>query len=131
MSSSRIRSSSLTDYFVGARVRKRRTDLGLSAHQIGERINLSYQQVLNYERGVDRISAGRLYEIACALDTPITISSKGFTTRSRGHLPRGRASTDNSTWRATYMKSMTKSIWGQLASSPARSRVAKVQTRLR
>jgi transcriptional regulator with XRE-family HTH domain len=78
MSSSRIRSSSLTDYFVGARVRKRRTDLGLSAHQIGERINLSYQQVLNYERGVDRISAGRLYEIACALDTPITYFFEGF-----------------------------------------------------
>jgi transcriptional regulator with XRE-family HTH domain len=72
------RRTSQVDDYVGKRMRERRTDLGLSALQIGEKLNLSFQQILKYERGFDRISAGRLYEIACALNTPITYFYEGF-----------------------------------------------------
>jgi transcriptional regulator with XRE-family HTH domain len=66
------------DDFVGARTRERRTDLSLSAHQIREKINLAYQQVLNYEHGQDRVSASRLYEIAYSLNTPIGYFYEGL-----------------------------------------------------
>jgi transcriptional regulator with XRE-family HTH domain len=64
--------------FVGARVRERRTELGLSSRQFAEKIDLSMKQLLNYERGFDRMTAGRLYEIACALNTPIDYFYEGF-----------------------------------------------------
>jgi transcriptional regulator with XRE-family HTH domain len=61
----------MADHFVGARVRELRTGLGLTSHQLAEKVDLSYQQVLNYERGRDRISAGRLYAIACVIGPAI------------------------------------------------------------
>jgi transcriptional regulator with XRE-family HTH domain len=70
--------SSPVDACVGARIRERRTDLGLTQCQLGEKIDLSTQQVLKYERGINRISAGRLYEMACALNTPIDYFYEGF-----------------------------------------------------
>jgi transcriptional regulator with XRE-family HTH domain len=66
------------DDYVGARIRERRTGLGLTSHQLAEKVDLSYQHVLNYERGRDRISAGRLYVIACALSTPIDYFYEGI-----------------------------------------------------
>jgi transcriptional regulator with XRE-family HTH domain len=78
MSWSKSRSPSPVDDFVGARIRERRMDLGLTSHQFGEKIGLTYQQVNHYERGRDRVSAGRLYEIACALNTPIDFFYEGF-----------------------------------------------------
>jgi transcriptional regulator with XRE-family HTH domain len=42
--------------------------LGLTQQQLAEMIGITYQQTHKYERGVNRISAGRLYQIARALD---------------------------------------------------------------
>ena len=55
------------DKAVGAQVRFRRTELGLSQQQLADLIGITYQQAHKYERGINRISAGRLYEIAIAL----------------------------------------------------------------
>ncbi len=55
------------DRHVGARVRERRVALGLTQHQVAELIGTTYQQAHKYEAGVNRISAGRLYQIAQAL----------------------------------------------------------------
>jgi transcriptional regulator with XRE-family HTH domain len=66
------------DDFVGARIRERRICRGLSSHELAERIDVTYQQVNKYEHGINRISAGRLYEIACALNTPITYFYEGI-----------------------------------------------------
>jgi transcriptional regulator with XRE-family HTH domain len=86
------RQTSLFDNFVGKRLRERRIDLGLSSHQFAEKIYLSFQQVLKYERGQDRISAGRLYQIARALNTPITYFYEGFDNEEPGQVSarRGR-----------------------------------------
>jgi len=60
-----------TDRHVGARIRERRIMLGLSQQQMADMIGVTYQQAHKYERGINRISAGRLYEIAQVLRVPI------------------------------------------------------------
>ena len=52
--------------------------LGLSQHQMAEMIGVTYQQAHKYERGINRISAGRLYEISRALNVPITFFYDGL-----------------------------------------------------
>ena len=59
------------DMHVGARLRLRRTLLGLSQEKLGEAIGLTFQQVQKYERGANRIGASRLFDIARVLDVPI------------------------------------------------------------
>jgi len=60
-----------TDRHVGMRIRERRIMLGLSQQQMADMIGVTYQQTHKYERGINRISAGRLYEIAQVLRVPV------------------------------------------------------------
>jgi transcriptional regulator with XRE-family HTH domain len=60
------------DRHVGSRVRLRRTLLGLSQEKLGHALGLTFQQVQKYERGANRISASKLYEMARVLDVPVT-----------------------------------------------------------
>ncbi len=60
------------DVHVGRRVRVRRTLLGLSQEKLGEALDLTFQQVQKYERGTNRISASRLYQIGHLLDVPVS-----------------------------------------------------------
>src|SRR5210317_913020 len=60
------------DIHVGNRVRQRRTLLGLSQERLASALDLTFQQVQKYERGANRIGAGRLYQLAKALDVPVT-----------------------------------------------------------
>jgi transcriptional regulator with XRE-family HTH domain len=60
------------DASIGKHVRARRLLLGISGRQLAEIIGVTTQQVHKYETGVDRISAGLLYVVAEALDTPIS-----------------------------------------------------------
>lgn len=59
------------DVHVGARVRLRRTLLGMSQEKLGEAIGLTFQQVQKYERGANRIGASRLYDLSRVLDVPM------------------------------------------------------------
>lgn len=56
------------DKHVGQRIRERRILLGLSQQQLASIIGVTYQQAHKYERGLNRISAGRLFTVAQALD---------------------------------------------------------------
>jgi transcriptional regulator with XRE-family HTH domain len=60
------------DHHVGARIRERRIMLGFSQQQLAQMIGVTYQQAHKYERGLNRISAGRLYEIANVLGVPVS-----------------------------------------------------------
>ena len=60
------------DTHVGARVRLRRTLLGLSQEKLGEALGLTFQQVQKYERGANRIGCSRLFDIARVLDVPVS-----------------------------------------------------------
>lgn len=59
------------DTHVGSRVRLRRMLLGMSQERLGESMGLTFQQVQKYEKGVNRIGASRLFQIARILDVPI------------------------------------------------------------
>ncbi len=60
------------DVHVGARVRLRRTLLGMSQEKLGESIGLTFQQVQKYERGANRIGASRLHDLSRVLDVPVS-----------------------------------------------------------
>jgi transcriptional regulator with XRE-family HTH domain len=60
------------DCHVGSRIRERRITLGLTRRQLGEMIGLTVPQIHKYECGFNRVSAGKLFEIACALSAPVT-----------------------------------------------------------
>src|SRR5215212_4959897 len=60
------------DVHVGGRVRLRRTLMGMSQERLGEALGLTFQQVQKYERGVNRIGASRLFDLARVLDVPIS-----------------------------------------------------------
>ncbi|WP_291200306.1 helix-turn-helix domain-containing protein [Hyphomonas sp.] len=65
------------DRVVGQRIRWRRRELKLTQERLGELLELTFQQVQKYEKGVNRVSAGRLYEIAGVLGVPINYFFEG------------------------------------------------------
>lgn len=67
-----------TDRYVGQRIRERRIMLGLSQQQMADMIGVTYQQAHKYERGINRISAGRLFEIAQVLNVPVSYFFEGL-----------------------------------------------------
>ncbi len=79
--------ASETDHFVGSKIRERRVLLGLSQQQMAKLIGVTYQQAHKYERGINRISAGRLYEIAQVLRVPVGFFFEGLGDTGSGTLP--------------------------------------------
>src|SRR5262245_22524992 len=67
-----------TDRHVGARMRERRIMLGLTQHQMAELIGVTYQQAHKYEKGINRVAAGRLYHIAQALGVEVGYFYEGL-----------------------------------------------------
>ncbi len=59
------------DARVGARVRKRRVELGMTQQALGGAVNLSYQQIQKYERGTNRITAGLLWVLSEVLEVDV------------------------------------------------------------
>jgi transcriptional regulator with XRE-family HTH domain len=64
------KSSNIVDVYVGARLRMRRTMLGMSQSRLGELLGVTFQQVQKYEKGSNRISASRLQHTARVLEVP-------------------------------------------------------------
>ncbi len=71
------RSPSSIDRFVGSRVRLRRTALGVTQERLAQALGVTFQQVQKYEKGANRIGAGRLQEIARVLDAPPSFFYEG------------------------------------------------------
>lgn len=59
------------DVHVGARIRLRRTLLGISQTTLADAVGLTFQQVQKYEKGMNRVSSSRLVDVANALDVTI------------------------------------------------------------
>lgn len=66
-----------TDKHVGARVRMRRMMLGMSQEKLGDALDLTFQQVQKYEKGVNRIGASRLQQISTVLQVPVSFFFEG------------------------------------------------------
>ena len=88
--STTINRATETDRYVGGRIRERRIMLGLSQQQMADKIGVTYQQTHKYERGINRISAGRLYEIAQVLRVPLSFFFEGLGDRPDGGSLTGR-----------------------------------------
>src|SRR5215475_12970074 len=71
------------DVEVGRRVRLQRMSAGMSQTQLGDKIGVTFQQIQKYEKGKNRIGAGRLTHIAAALHVPIAVFFDGATEASR------------------------------------------------
>jgi len=59
------------DVHVGGRVRLRRMVIGMSQDALGKALGLTFQQVQKYEKGANRIGAGRLKQLSNILDVPV------------------------------------------------------------
>jgi transcriptional regulator with XRE-family HTH domain len=63
---------------IGLRIRTLRLERGLSQAELGEKLGVSFQQIQKYEKGVNRVSAGRLHRVAESLGVPVTFFYAGF-----------------------------------------------------
>jgi transcriptional regulator with XRE-family HTH domain len=59
------------DVHVGSRVRYRRMIVGMSQEKLGEKMNLTFQQIQKYEKGTNRIGASRLFQLSKILEVPV------------------------------------------------------------
>ena len=66
------------DHYVSLRIRQRRIMLGLTQQQMAELIGVTYQQAHKYEKGINRIAAGRLFTIAHALGVDVSYFFDGM-----------------------------------------------------
>jgi len=66
------------DLHVGARLRARRKELGISQSDLAESVGLTFQQIQKYERGTNRISASKLHQFAEHMNVPIAYFYDGL-----------------------------------------------------
>src|SRR5471032_1732059 len=71
------RSAGKPDIEMGKRIRLRRVEQRISQAELGGKLGVSFQQVQKYEKGVNRVGASRLQQIATALDVPVTFFFDG------------------------------------------------------
>jgi transcriptional regulator with XRE-family HTH domain len=83
------RSGDPRDVEIGKRIRALRLERGLSQTELGALLNVTFQQVQKYEKGANRVAAGRLQRIAEALEVPITFFYSG------NSVENGAADADN------------------------------------
>src|SRR5690625_2959231 len=73
-----MRSADEIDMHVGGQLRRRRTALVLSQGQVAEGVGVTFQQIQKYEKGQNRIGAGRLYRVAAILAVPVSYFFEGI-----------------------------------------------------
>ncbi|APX21365.1 MAG: XRE family transcriptional regulator [Rhodobacteraceae bacterium] len=66
------------DVHVGKRIRHRRWLVGMTQQQLAERVGIKFQQIQKYETGANRVSASRLWDIADALEVPVSFFFEGI-----------------------------------------------------
>ena len=83
-----VKSPDQVDVEVGQRIRVLRNDAGISQTVLAEELGVTFQQVQKYEKGVNRVGAGRLTKIAGVLNVPVSkllgLDEESIAT-SRGH----------------------------------------------
>jgi transcriptional regulator with XRE-family HTH domain len=66
------------DVYIGSRIRTRRMLIGLSQEKLGEALGITFQQIQKYEKGANRVSAGRLQNIGAVLGVPAAYFFEGL-----------------------------------------------------
>jgi transcriptional regulator with XRE-family HTH domain len=78
------RAANAVDRRIGQRVRSRRLEISMSQERLAELLGVTFQQVQKYEKGVNRIAASRLFDIAASLDMPVSRFFEGLTSARAG-----------------------------------------------
>ena len=66
------------DVYVGKRIRHRRWTMGTTQQQLADAVGIKFQQIQKYETGANRVSASRLWDIATALQVPVSFFFEGM-----------------------------------------------------
>lgn len=77
-----VKNATLVDRHIGRRIKMQRINLGMSQEALGEKIDLTFQQIQKYEKGINRVSATRLYDLAHVLDVEIIFFYEGLPART-------------------------------------------------
>lgn len=77
------RSATEIDLHVGCRIRERRMTLGMARDKLAEALGITFQQIQKCERGINRVNAGRLFEMATVLDVPVAYFYEGLGARGK------------------------------------------------
>ena len=76
------------DLYVGKRLKKARLMRGMSQERLAKAMNITFQQVQKYEKGLNRIGASRLWDLAQVLDVSITYFYEGMSAEIQDQSPR-------------------------------------------
>jgi len=79
----RNRAAQPADVLVGHNIRIRRLQRGLSQSELGRGVGVTFQQIQKYEKGANRVGAGRLSQIADVLDIGVPALFEGISTAGR------------------------------------------------
>jgi len=116
------------DVHVGSRVRLRRMMIGMSQDRLGEKLNLTFQQVQKYEKGANRIGASRLYTIAAILDVPVEFFFEDMPKDALESLPSQPTTSEDHSQETDYVMNFVGSKEG-LELNTAFSKIEKSETR--
>lgn len=81
------KSANPVDVIVGKRIRERRVAIGITQQSLGKALGITFQQVQKYEFGSNRVSAGRLYDIATLLKVPVSYFYEDLQQALEGETP--------------------------------------------
>lgn len=73
------RHANSVDKRIGQRVKQRRLEMGMSQERLAELLGVTFQQIQKYEKGVNRVAASRLFELASALGVGLAYFFEGLT----------------------------------------------------
>lgn len=93
------------DVHVGSRVRLRRMFIGMSQERLGEKMNLTFQQIQKYEKGTNRIGASRLFQLAEVLKVPVGFFFEGLESMSQRAGELGFAESGSETYVMDFLDS--------------------------
>lgn len=79
------------DKHVGKQLKSRRVLLGMSQEKLAESVGITFQQVQKYERGTNRISAGRLLKFSKTLQVPVSFFYEGIEEILSGDTSTGKS----------------------------------------
>ena len=76
------------DIHVGSRLKLRRSLLGLSQERLADELGITFQQVQKYEKGLNRIGASRLWDLAQVLGVSVDYFYENLDENSKNKSPR-------------------------------------------
>jgi transcriptional regulator with XRE-family HTH domain len=119
------RAANAIDRKIGQRVRARRLEIGMSQERLAELLGVTFQQVQKYEKGVNRIAASRLFDIAAALELPVARFFEGLAGgRAAGVAESGRNYIDDAL--ATPEGAQLMALFASIRSVRVRRRVLEL-----